>query len=82
MAMVGTMRFAPTVFEMGTIEQAWTTAIPACSICLLIVAPQRVQVPQVEVRITAWTPSATRSFAISQPYFSALATDVPLPTVA
>lgn len=51
--MVGKMRLAPTVMEMGTIEQQWMTGIPARSISLAIVAPQRVQVPQVEVKMTA-----------------------------
>ncbi len=80
--MVGTMRLAPTVFEIGTIEQAWTTVMPARSISLTIVAPQRVQVPHVEVRITACTPSASNFFAILSPNCLALATEVALPTVA
>lgn len=33
----------------------WAAGIPAFSICLTIVAPQRVQVPQVLTRITAST---------------------------
>jgi hypothetical protein len=53
MAMLGTMRLAPTVCEIGTIEQMWAVGMPACSSSLTIVAPQRVQVPHVEVRITA-----------------------------
>jgi len=80
--MVGTIRLAPTVSEIGTIEQQCTTVSPALSISLTIVAPQRVQVPQVEVRMTACTPSATSLFAISWPNFLALATEVALPTVA
>ena len=80
--MVGTIRLAPTVLEMGTMEHVWTTGSPSLSISLAIVAPQRVQVPQVEVRITPWTPSATRIFPISLPNSTALATDVALPTVA
>lgn len=82
MAMAGTMRFAPTVLDMGTILQMWTAGIPALSISLAIVAPQRVQVPHVEVMMTAWTPSLTRSFAISSANRRAFATDVPFPTVA
>jgi hypothetical protein len=50
--MVGMIRLAPTVKEIGTMEHIWTTKIPARSISLQIVAPQRVQVPQVEVRMT------------------------------
>jgi len=82
MATAGTMRFAPTVREMGTIVQTWTVGMPALSSSFTIVAPQRVQVPQVDVRITACTPSAISSLAIAWAYFLALATDVPLPTVA
>lgn len=80
--MVGTMRLLPTVWAMGTIEQAWTTGSPSLSISLTIVAPQRVQVPHVEVRITAWTPSATNLLAMALPKTLALATEVALPTVA
>ena len=53
--MLGTIRLAPTVWEMGTMEQTCTVGIPARSSSLTIVAPQRVQVPQVEVRMTACT---------------------------
>lgn len=80
--MVARMRLAPTVSEIGTIEQQWTTVSPILSISLTIVAPQRVQVPQVEVRMTACTPSATSLLPISMPNFFALATEVALPTVA
>jgi len=38
-----------------------TTGNPALSISLTSVAPQRVQVPHVEVNITASTPSAINS---------------------
>lgn len=82
MAMAGTIRFAPTVLEIGTMVQIWTAGIPALSISLAIVAPQRVQVPQVEVMITACTPSLTSSLAISRAKRPAFATDVPFPTVA
>ena len=82
MATAGTMRLAPTVRDMGTIVQMCTVGIPARSSSFTIVAPQRVQVPQVDVSITAWTPSATISTAIDWANFLALATDVPLPTVA
>ncbi len=39
------------------------------SISFTIVAPQRVQVPHVEVNITASTPSATNAAPISEAYF-------------
>ena len=61
------MRLAPTVFEMVVIEQTWTVGRPARSSSLTIVAPQRVQVPHVLVRITACTPSFTSFGAISAP---------------
>ena len=51
--MVGTIRFAPTVMEMGVTVHICTTGMPARSISLTIVAPQRVQVPHVLVMITA-----------------------------
>ena len=82
MATLGTIRFAPTVFEIGTIEQTCAQGSPARSISLQSVAPQRVQVPHVEVRMTACTPSASSRSAISRPKRRARATSVALPTVA
>ncbi|OQB44814.1 MAG: hypothetical protein BWY01_01635 [Synergistetes bacterium ADurb.Bin155] len=82
MATAGTILFAPTVSEMGTMVQTWTTGSPALSISLTIVAPQRVQVPQVEVTITASTLASLSFWAISVPKRLALPTEVPLPTVA
>jgi hypothetical protein len=81
-ATVGTIRFAPTVLLIGTMVHICTTGNPARSISLTIAAPQRVQVPHVEVRITASTPAARRSSAMLRPYLAALATAVPFPTVA
>ena len=78
----GMILFAPTVLEMGTMVQIWTVRIPSLSISFVIVAPQRVQDPQVELMMTALTPSFTRSFAISRAKALALATEVPFPTVA
>ncbi len=82
MATAGTMRFAPTVRDMGTIVHTCTAGSPARSSSFTIVAPQRVHVPQVDVSITAWTPSAISSPAIVRANLLALATEVPLPTVA
>jgi len=82
MATAGTILLAPTVLEIGTMLQMCTVKIPALSISFAIVAPQRVQVPQVELMMTASTPSLVRSFAISRANFTAFATEVPLPTVA
>ena len=67
--------------DIGTIVHICTTGIPYFSIPFTIVAPQRVQVPQVDVRITASTPSATNFFPISSANAFALATAVPFPTV-
>jgi len=82
MATAGTILLAPTVREIGTTVQTCTTGIPTLSISFTIVAPQRVQVPQVEVSTTACTPSFTSSLANVSANFFALATEVPLPTVA
>lgn len=81
MATAGMILLAPTVREMGTMVQTWTTGRPALSISFTIVAPQRVQVPQVEVTITAFTLASLSFWAISIPKRLALATEVPLPTV-
>ena len=78
MATAGTMRLAPTVREMGVTVQTWTTGIPTRSISFTIVAPQRVQVPQVEVSITPSTPAALSSAPISLPNLIALPTEVPV----
>lgn len=82
MAMLGTIRFAPTVREIGTIEQTWAVGSPARSSSLVIVAPQRVQVPHVEVKMTACTPSLMHLAAISLPKRTACRTEVAFPTVA
>lgn len=81
MAIVGMILFAPTVIEIGVTVHRCITGIPARSISFTIVAPQRVQVPQVDVRRTASTPSATSLFAISSANFLAEATAVPFPVV-
>ena len=81
MAIAGTILFAPTVIEMGVTVHICTTGMPALSISFTIVAPQRVQVPQVEVMMTAFTPACRSFCAYSAANFFALATDVPLPTV-
>jgi hypothetical protein len=77
----GTIRLAPTVREMGTILHTWTVAIPFCSIAFVIVAPQRVSVPQVDVRMTASTPAPLNSSPIALPNRVALDTAVVFPTV-
>jgi len=82
MATPGTIRLAPTVSIMGTIVAIWATGICATlSISLVIDAPHRVHVPQVEVKITPSTPASFSSRPISWPKRSAFATDVPVPVV-
>ncbi len=81
-ATAGTILGAPTVFEIFVIVQMWAVTIPFFSNSFAIVAPQRVHVPQVDVRITAETWASLSSAAISWANFPALATEVPLPTVA
>ncbi len=82
MATAGMILLAPTVCEIGTIAQMWAVTMPAFSISLAIVAPQRVHEPQVELMMTACTPSRSRSCAISRANLLALETVVPFPTVA
>ena len=81
-ATAGTILFAPTVSDIGTTVHTWTTGIPALSISFTIVAPQRVQVPHVEVRITALTQSSIRFLTMPSANPLAFATEVPFPTVA
>ena len=75
------MRFAPTVLATSMRLHITTTGMPVRSISLAIVAPQRVQVPQVEVRTTASTLALCSSWAISLPNLAAKAWVVPVPTV-
>ena len=81
MARAGRIRLAPTARAMEVMVQICTVGIPARSNSLVIVAPQRVPVPQVEVRITACTPSAINRRAISWPNFLPFSKVVPLPVV-
>ena len=62
-----TIRLDPTINATGTIEQTWAVGIPAPSIAFANVAPQRVLVPQVDVRITPSTPPFLSSTAIACP---------------
>ena len=67
MPAAGTIRFAPTITATGVIVDTCTVGRPARSSSLAIAAPQRVLVPQVEVRMTASTPAALSLAAISRP---------------
>ena len=77
----GTTRLAPTEMEMDVTVQICTTGIPAASMCFAIVAPQRVQVPQVEVRITPSISASRSCFAIDWPNAAARSVPIPFPTV-
>ena len=63
----GTIRLAPTMTATGVIVDTCTVGRPERSNSLAIAAPQRVLVPQVEVRITASTPASRNWAAISRP---------------
>ncbi len=76
-----TTRFAPIIVAMVGSAVTNTVAIPARSISLASVAPQRVPVPQVPDRTTASTPASFSSSAISCPNLTEVATGVPLPVV-
>ena len=58
-----------------------TTGIPFFSISLAIVAPLRVPVPQVAVRMTAPMPEPTSSSAIPAPISAILLGIAPVPVV-
>ena len=78
---MGTILFAPTDSEIVVMVAICTMGMPYLSISFTIVAPQRVQVPQVEVRITPSTPAAFNSAPIWVPNSLALLTAVPVPVV-
>jgi hypothetical protein len=75
------MRFAPTIAPIVGSDVTNAVGMPARSISLANVAPQRVLVPQVPERITAWTPASSSSPAISRPNLAAASTGVPFPVV-
>ena len=77
----GTMRLAPTMTATGVIVETCTVGNPARSSSFAIAAPQRVLVPQVEVRMTASTPAARSFSAISRPIRALWASVVATPTV-
>lgn len=81
MPRVATTRGAPTRNAIDVRLHRSAVGMPARSSSLASVAPQRVPVPQVEVRIAALAPEWRRSAAHSTPNRWALDTDVPLPAV-
>ena len=75
-------RFYPATLAIEVMAARWAAGMPFFSIIFASVAPQRVDVPQVLVTRTAWTPSAISALAISSPIRSAWVTVVPVPVVA
>ena len=78
---MGTIRLAPTDSDIVVIVDICTIGVPYRSISLTIVAPQRVQVPQVDVSITPSTLASVNSAPIAVPNSLALLTAVPVPVV-
>lgn len=78
---VGTILLEPTVEATGIKLHICTIAKPAFSSVLTIVAPQRVQVPQVEVKIMPSTLASCNNGIISLAILAASASVVPVPTV-
>ena len=68
---------------MGIMARAliMATVMPSRSSSFVIVAPQRLQLPQVATSRAACTPASLNSRATSRPIRFALVTGVPLPTV-
>ena len=60
----GRILLEPTISATRATADKWAVGIPALSISFVSVAPQRVLVPQVEVRMTPETPSYLRFSAI------------------
>lgn len=77
----GIMRLAPIVREIGVTVAICTTGMPLRSISFTIVAPQRVQVPQVEVSITAPMLSSSSFCTKLSPKPLELFVEVPVPVV-
>ena len=77
----GMILLDPTIWATGVIAQICAVGIPAFSSSLTIVAPQRVDVPQVEVRITPETPFARSSLAITCPNLLITSTILATPVV-
>ena len=82
MPLPNTMRLEPTIFAMGSAEVIWTVGMPAFSSSVVIAAPLRVLVPQVDVRITASIPSRFAFSAISRPMRRVLESGLANPDVA
>jgi hypothetical protein len=62
-----TVRLEPTILAIGRADVICTVGIPAFSNSVVIAAPLRVLVPQVEVSMTASMPNCFTRCAISRP---------------
>jgi hypothetical protein len=76
-----TILLDPTMEATGIMEQTWAVGIPTRSSSFASVAPQRVLVPQVDVRITPETPSAFSSAATCFPILLMVSTILATPVV-
>ena len=76
-----TILLAPTLNAMEVKAVTTALGIPALSSSFEIVAPQRVQVPQVVVIIAAETPASFKAFAMEAPMEILLSILVPIPQV-
>ncbi len=77
----GRILFEPTISATRATADRWTVGMPILSISFVSVAPQRVLVPHVEVRMTPDTPSRFRSSAIAAPIFFITSTMLASPVV-
>lgn len=80
-ALAGMILEAQNAIGIAGIAENITVGRPNRSSSRAIVAPQRLQVPQVAVRMTAWTPAASNSSPISRPKRRARSMGAPAPTV-
>ena len=75
------IRLAPVFADTETRLVTCTVGMPPLSSSFAIAAPQRVQVPQAEVRMTPSTPSSSSDAAMSRAILAAVSMGVPLPVV-
>ena len=78
----GIIRFEPTINAIGVMVVTWAVGMPPFSISTTIAAPQRVLVPQVEVKITPSTPPALSRSVIPRPILLEFSRVVATPVVA
>lgn len=81
MLSTGVIRVEPTIAATEPMAQICATGNPILSNSLTIADPQRVLVPQVEVRMAPETPAAFSSTAIASPIFLQFSTMLAQPEV-